>query len=92
MKQLAENDRTPVEVTLVVADDCHLCDHAREVLKSLADELSLAVRTVQLDSVEGQKLAERIALIFPPVLLRDGVVISYGRLSQRRLRKELASA
>lgn len=73
---------------LVVGDDCHLCDHGRDVLSALG----LRAREVPVGSDEGRLLAERgIPLAFLPVLT-DGVrVIAYGRLSERRLRRDLAS-
>lgn len=86
----AADGRPPIELILVVGDGCHLCDHGREVLASLGDELPLRVREVMLDSPEGRDLAERVPLVFPPILIRAGTVLSYGRLSERRLRKELA--
>lgn len=91
MAETAHNE-APFELTLVVADDCSLCSHAREVLAAVGLDLPLRVTEVKLESDRGQALAERVPLVFPPVLLRDGAVMSYGRLSERRLRKELADA
>lgn len=86
------HSESPIELTLVVADRCALCSHAREVLAAIGHDLPLRVAEVNLESDQGQALAERVPLVFPPVLLRDGAVMSYGRLSERRLRKELADA
>lgn len=79
----------PIDLTLVVAVGCTLCDHAREVLDAVGRDCPLRVKEIELESEEGQALAEQVPLVFPPVLLRDGAVLSYGRLSERRLRKEL---
>jgi len=40
-------------------------------------------------SPEGQALAERGGILFPPGVFLDGAPFSYGRLSERRLRREL---
>jgi glutaredoxin len=73
---------------LIVAPDCHLCEHARAVLASL----SLAVRMVDVASDEAQQLASRgVPLVLLPVLCDGEHVIAYGRLSERALRKRLAA-
>lgn len=81
--------REALELTLVTAADCALCSHGREVLAKLSEELPLRVSEIDLDSAEGKALAERFPLVFPPILIADGAVLSYGRLSEKRLRKEL---
>jgi len=72
---------------LVTGRDCHLCEHGRQVLA----ELDVRAREIDVDGDEAASLAARgVALAFLPVLT-DGVrVLGYGRLSERRLRKELA--
>jgi glutaredoxin len=71
----------------VTAPGCHLCEHGREVL----DALEVERREISIDSDEAATLAARgIPLSFLPVLT-DGVrAIGYGRLSEKRLRKEFA--
>lgn len=74
------------ELLLITAEGCHLCAHARSVLA----ELSLPAREVDLDSPEVADLAARgVPLAFLPVLWDGQRVIGYGRLSERRLRKDL---
>jgi len=74
------------ELVLVTTRDCHLCDHAHEVM----DELALDAREVDVTSGEADELAARgIPLAFLPVLTDGERVISYGRFSAKRLRKEL---
>ncbi|MHB1242071.1 MAG: glutaredoxin family protein [Gaiellaceae bacterium] len=72
---------------LVTGRDCHLCEHGRQVLAGL----DVRTREIDVDGDEAASLAARgVALAFLPVLT-DGVrVLGYGRLSERRLRKELA--
>lgn len=78
----ADGDR----FVLVVGDRCHLCDHARAVLSTIG----ITVREVGVHSHEATVLAARgIPLAFLPVLTDGDHVIAYGRLSERRLAKEL---
>jgi glutaredoxin len=78
------------EVVLLTKDDCELCEQAKGVLARLQPELALAVREVSLDSDEGRSLVAGSGALFPPVLVLDGRLLFYGRLSERRLRKALA--
>ena len=75
-------------LTLVTTDDCHFCEHAREVLAALG----VAPREISVESPEAAGLAERgIPLAFLPVLTDGERVIAYGRFSEKRLRKELGA-
>jgi len=47
------------------------------------------VREVALESDEGRSLALEAAAPFPPVVFLNGATFSYGRLSERKLRKAL---
>ena len=79
----------PLEVVLVTQADCELCERGKEVLERLALEFPLAVETRDLASEEGRALAERGGVMFPPGLFVDGQPFSYGRVSERKLRREL---
>lgn len=78
------------EVVLLTKQDCHFCEQAKDVLTRLRSEYDLRVREVTLDSDEGRSLARASAAPFPPVVFVDGEPFSYGRLSERKLRKALA--
>lgn len=78
------------EITIVTTEDCAFCEQAKQVLGRVSNEASIVVREVPLDSPEGREIAATIAAPFPPVVLLDGDAFSYGRLSERRLRKALA--
>lgn len=76
------------DLIYVAGSDCHLCEHGRGVL----DDLGVVRREIAVDSEEATALAARgIPLSFLPVLTDGERVIAYGRLSGKRLRKELAS-
>lgn len=78
------------DVLLLTQPACQLCDHASDVLERLSAEYDLTVRCVSFDSAEGNTLATRHRLMFAPGVLVDDQPFSYGRLSERRLRRELA--
>jgi hypothetical protein len=66
---------------------CHLCDDARAVLASVADELGVAwdERDVDADGVLADEYGDRV-----PVVLLDGAEHSYWRVDEGRLRAALA--
>jgi thiol-disulfide isomerase/thioredoxin len=76
-------------VTLITKADCSLCDQAKVVLERLSAEYDLRVEAVNLDTEEGHDLATRAGMAFPPGVLVDGEPFSYGRLSERKLRRHL---
>ena len=76
-------------VTLLTAVGCHLCDDAKKVLERLEAELSITIEIIDLDSPRGIKLAATAGMAFPPAVFLDGEPFSYGRLSERKLRKAL---
>lgn len=75
---------------MLTQTDCVFCDHAKAVLARVGQEYSLAVNEVSLDAEEGRRLATRHGMLFAPGILLDEQAFGYGRLSERRLRKELA--
>ena len=62
---------------------------AKALLERLSGEYNLSVTTLDLNSLEGQALAMRGGVLFPPGIFLDGKPFSYGRPSERRLRREL---
>ncbi len=77
------------KVTLLTKADCDLCEHAKAVLDRVREDLELDVETLSMDSDEGRDLAQQCRVLFAPGLLIDGQPFSYGRLSERRLRRAL---
>lgn len=78
-----------VEVTVLTQADCGFCGHADEVLERCARDFPLAVSTLDLHSPEGQEMGRRGGIMFPPGIFLDGEPFGYGRLSERKLRREL---
>jgi hypothetical protein len=78
-----------VEVLLLTQEHCSLCEHARTVLDRLSAHYPLAVSVLDLASPQGRELATRGQILFPPAVFLDGDAFCYGRLSERKLRREL---
>lgn len=81
-----------IRATVLTQPDCRLCEHACAVLARVGQEHPLTIETVSLDSQTGRELGVRHGVAFAPGVLLDGTLFSYGRLSERRLRRHLARA
>lgn len=79
----------PVEVTLLTKTPCAYCDHAKAVLDRVGQDYPLRITEIGLDTVDGEHLARKAGVIFAPGVLIDGEPFSYGRLSERKLRRTL---
>src|SRR5260221_10473760 len=82
-------DHGSMRVLLLTQDQCGFCDQAKAVLDRLSAEYGFVVSTIDLGSPEGQQLAECSGVLFPPGIFLEGQPFSYGRLSERKLRREL---
>ena len=78
------------QVTLLTTTECHLCDHAKEVLQRVAMDHPMDIEEVPFGTERGRRLAQETNLVFPPGVLVDGQPFSYGRLSERKLRRLLS--
>ncbi|MDP9403422.1 MAG: glutaredoxin family protein [Actinomycetota bacterium] len=76
-------------VTLLTTADCALCEAAKEVLARLGEEHAVEVEVLDVATKRGRELAASSGMAFPPGVLVDGRPFSYGRLSERKLRREL---
>jgi glutaredoxin len=86
---LVNTDPEPIEVLLLSEEDCEFCVQARGVLERLAGEYPLSIKDEPLRSERGQALALEGGVLFAPGVFLDGAAFSYGRLSERKLRREL---
>lgn len=77
------------DLLLLTKEDCDFCEQAKEVLARLTGEYDLHVREQAFDSDDARSLVLASGALFPPALFLDGEPFSYGRLSERKLRKEL---
>ena len=80
---------TTVEVTVLTQPDCQFCELAGETLARVGRDHPLSVRHIDLDGPDGRDLAAQHGVLFAPGILLDGSMFSYGRLSERRLRRHL---
>ncbi len=69
-------------ITLIGKPGCHLCDEAREVVARVAERLG--VGWVELNMLDDPDLAARYVNDIPVVLV-DGVVHDFWRVSEQRL-------
>ena len=79
-----------VEAVLVESVACHLCEDAARVLGEADRDGRVRLRRVALDSDEGRAIARASRAPMPPIVLIDGKVLGWGRLSRGRLGRRLA--
>lgn len=79
----------PHRITLLTQADCAFCEHAKTVLAKVGADHPLDITEIDLASEEGQRLGTQAGVLFAPGILLDGEPFSYGRLSERRLRRAL---
>ena len=79
-----------VDITLLTQPSCHFCDQAKAILSRLAMGFAINVHEVELSTEEGRNLAIQHGVMFAPGILLDGKLFSYGRLSEKKLRLQLA--
>ncbi|MEU0042864.1 glutaredoxin family protein [Streptomyces werraensis] len=80
---------TPHRITLLTQADCALCEHAKQVLAKVGADHPLAITEIALTSEEGMRLGTEAGVLFAPGILLDDQPFSYGRLSERKLRRTL---
>ena len=77
-----------LKIVILTQEDCAFCQEAKTLLDRLAVDYPLAISTLSLESREGQDLAARTGVLFPPGILIGEEVLCYGRPSEKRLRRE----
>lgn len=78
-----------VDVMIVTSPACHFCDDAQAVLADVGRSYPLDVRTVDIASQEGRAIARHHGAPMSPVVLIDGTLLGWGRLSRGKLRRRL---
>lgn len=79
----------PINVLVLTQEDCAFCEQAQYLLRRLAREYNLAIATLDITTPGGEALAVESGILFPPGIFLDGEPFSYGRPSERKLRREL---
>ncbi|RKF35736.1 thioredoxin family protein [Paraburkholderia fungorum] len=77
----------PLNVVVVTKDGCMFCDIAMTMLNRLSAEYPLVISTLSAHSAEGQALALKCGILFPPGIVLDDEPLCYGRPSERKLRR-----
>jgi glutaredoxin len=78
-----------VELLILTKENCGFCEDAKAIASRLTLEYDLTITTLELNSDEGRELAVRGGVMFPPGIFVEGEPFSYGRPSERALRREL---
>ena len=78
-----------IEAVLVEAVACHLCDDAAHLLTNAESEGKLRVRRIALESEEGKAIARATRAPMPPIVLINGELLGWGRLSRGKLDRRL---
>ena len=86
---LSFEDQGVVHVTVVSSEACHLCEDALVVLGDAARTYPIQVKTLDMASDEGKAIVRRWRAPMPPVVLVDGELLGWGRLSRGKLRQRL---
>lgn len=79
-----------IRVVLVQSEPCHLCADAASAIDAMMPEHHLEVRRVDLSSTEGKAIMREHRAPMPPLVLIDGQLLGWGRLSRGKLRHRLA--
>lgn len=86
---MAINQQQPVKVIILTKSQCGYCEQAQELLQRLKGEYPLVIETIDIKTPDGEAMATRGGILFPPGIFLDGKPFSYGRVSERKLRREL---
>jgi glutaredoxin len=79
-----------MRITILTQASCSSCEQAKLVLARLARDHRFEVQEIGLGTDEGRSLAVRHGIAFAPGVLIDGVMFSYGRLSEKKLARHLS--
>jgi glutaredoxin len=89
----AEGAGVPVvDITLVEAPACHLCEQAKSALAVLAQSFPMTIHALSIDDEAGRALMEQHRAPMSPLVLLDGQYFSSGRLPRRKLERRLEAA
>jgi glutaredoxin len=78
-----------MHMLILTQEHCGFCKQAKEMLDRLSVEYGFSFSTLDPDSSEGQILAMRGGVLFPPGIFIEDEPFSYGRPSERKLRREI---
>ena len=79
------------ELTLLAVPDCPLSAHSRHVLDALAADGLLAWREISTGTPSSEALERNAPDLLPALFNESGLLLAHGRLSERGLRRALAT-
>lgn len=78
------------EVTILTQASCVFCTQAKEIFSRLGAEYPINVHEEDLNTEIGRALALKHGVMFAPGVLINGKLFSFGRLSEKKIRKHLS--
>lgn len=78
-----------VKITILAQENCIFCDQAKALFHRIMGEYPLTLEMIDLNTPEGESLAQKAGFLFPPGIFLDDEPFSYGRPSERKLRREI---
>ncbi len=77
------------QLTLLAVPDCPLSAHGRHVLEALAADRLVAWHEVATDTTDAHRLQTDAPDPLPALFDDEGRLFAHGRLSEKRLRRDL---
>jgi len=77
-----------MHLTIYSKPDCHLCDEAKSVLRSVGEEFSVPLQEINIEQ-DAEAFAKYHNEI--PVVFVDDVKLFKGKVDEAKLRKALAT-
>ena len=79
------------QLTLLAVPACPLSAHGRQVFGTLAADGLLVWREVATGTPDGESFQHNAPDLLPALFDESGLLLAHGRLSERRLRRALAT-
>jgi thiol-disulfide isomerase/thioredoxin len=78
-----------VKITILSKEYCAFCDQVKALFQRLAGEYPLSIELIDINTSEGESLALEAGFLFPPGVFVNDEPISFGRPSEKKLRREI---
>ncbi len=78
-----------IHVTFVTSEGCRFCSQAAALLEELERRYPLEIEEIALHTARGADIVRQWRVPFPPVVLIDDEYHGHGRISARKLTRDL---
>lgn len=78
------------DVTILTQASCAFCIQAKDIFSRLALEYPLNVHQEDLNTEVGRALAIKHGVMFAPGILINGKLFSFGRPSEKKIRRHFS--